>query len=96
MVGDHGGIQKMKDPMEPCENRLKYPVTPMDVVLDVLFTPIVLVGIKQVERNSVTLGTFFYKTWVVAPDVEAVVELEGVVLLEELMATVGYVQNVMF
>lgn len=62
MVGDHGGIQKMKDPMEPCENRLKYPVTPMDVVLDVLFTPIVLVGIKQVERNSVTLGTFFYKT----------------------------------
>lgn len=68
---------------------------PSIMALDVWLTPTILVGIKQDGRESVTLFVVSCKTLVVALDVEATADPEGVVVYGKLMPKVGYVHKVM-
>ena len=56
--------------------RLEENIPPIVVALDFILTPTLLVGIKQDERESVTLVIVDYNTLVVTPNVEATMEPE--------------------
>lgn len=54
-----------------CENRLKEPIPPTNVALDVLLIPTILVGIRHVGSESVALGIVNFNTLTMDLDVEA-------------------------
>ena len=95
-MGVHGGIPKVKEPVELYENKLKELVPPMYVALDVILIPNIMVGIKHVGRKSVALSTTIYDTLTVAPNVEVIVIPKGEVMWGELMPIIGYGWNVIF
>ena len=79
IMGAHEGIPKVMGPIELYENRLEEPIPPIGLLCDVGLTTIVVVGIKHVGRERMTLGIIDCATLVVTLKVEVLTIPKGMV-----------------